>query len=120
MVERVFNSFRGRIGLFIFKIVPTSDNFEDGASVLMHHYLLRRGGESARQRKSCEATLARADGVVLIKKMILLTSTTPAAATASAFPSSAEEGSSFPIPAAVSTVNKPSRRSRGVLRARRT
>jgi len=48
---------------------------------------------AARQRKSCEATLARADGVVLIKRMILLTSTTPAAATASAFPSSAEEGS---------------------------
>jgi len=50
---------------------------------------------AARQRKSCEATLARADGVVLIKRMILLTSTTPAAATASAFPSSAEEGSIF-------------------------
>ena len=48
--------------------------------------LLSRGGVAARQRKSCEATLARADGVVLIKKMILLTSTTPAAATASAFP----------------------------------
>src|SRR5207302_160371 len=55
--------------------------------------LLSRGGVAARQRKSCEATLARADGVVLIKRLILLTSTTPAAATASAFPSSAEEGS---------------------------
>ena len=31
--------------------------------------------------------------MVLIKRMIFLTSTTPAAATASAFPSSAEEGS---------------------------
>src|SRR5438876_4984137 len=50
----------------------------------------RRGGCAA--KKSCEATLARADGVVLVKRMILLTSTTPAAATASAFPSSAEEG----------------------------
>ena len=29
---------------------------------------------AARQRKRCEATLARADGVVLIKRMILLTS----------------------------------------------
>ena len=46
---------------------------------------------AARLRKSCEATLARADGVVLIKRIILLTSTTPAAATASAFPSSALE-----------------------------
>src|SRR5438552_10193409 len=55
--------------------------------------LLSRGGVAARQRKSCEATLARADGVVLIRIMIFLTSTTPAAATASAFPSSAEEGS---------------------------
>ena len=55
--------------------------------------LLSRGGVAARQRKSCEATLARADGVVLIKRMIFLTNTTPAAATASAFPSSAEEGS---------------------------
>src|SRR5438552_19039727 len=45
------------------------------------------------KEKSCEATLARADGVVLIRIMIFLTSTTPAAATASAFPSSAEEGS---------------------------
>ena len=36
--------------------------------------LLSRGGVAARQRKSCEATLARADGVVLIKRMILLTS----------------------------------------------
>src|SRR5438552_19082551 len=54
--------------------------------------LLSRGGVAARQRKSCEATLARADGVVLIRIMIFLTSTTPAAATASAFPSSAEEG----------------------------
>jgi hypothetical protein len=52
--------------------------------------LLSRGGVAARQGKSCEATLARADGVVLIKKMISLTSTTPAAATASAFPSSIE------------------------------
>ena len=52
----------------------------------------RRGGCAA--KKSCEATLTRADGVVLIKRMIFLTSTTPAAATASAFPSSAlEEGS---------------------------
>src|SRR5437899_12036415 len=55
--------------------------------------LLSRGGVAARQRKSCEATLARADGVVLIRIMIFLTSTTPAAATASALPSSAEEGS---------------------------
>src|SRR5216110_1486268 len=55
--------------------------------------VLSRGGVAARQRKSCEATLARADGVVLIRIMIFLTSTTPAAATASAFPSSAEEGS---------------------------
>src|SRR5437870_10374271 len=52
---------------------------------------MRRGGCAA--KKSCEATLARADGVVLIRIMIFLTSTTPAAATASAFPSSAEEGS---------------------------
>src|SRR5437016_13946557 len=55
--------------------------------------LLSRGGVAARLRKSCEATLARADGVVLINRMILLISPTPAAATASAFPSSAEEGS---------------------------
>src|SRR6266581_6332886 len=55
--------------------------------------LLSRGGVAARQRESNEATLARADGVVLIRIMIFLTSTTPAAATASAFPSSAEEGS---------------------------
>src|SRR5881398_1363592 len=53
--------------------------------------LLSRGGVAARQRKSCEATLTRVDGVVLIKRLILLTSTTPAAATASAFPSSALE-----------------------------
>ena len=46
---------------------------------------------AARQRKSCEATLLRADGVVLANKWIFLTSTTPAAATASAFPSSALE-----------------------------
>jgi hypothetical protein len=52
---------------------------------------LRRGGCAA--KKSREGTLAHADGVVLIKRMIFLTSTTPAAATASAFPSSAEEGS---------------------------
>ena len=59
---------------------------------------------AARSRKSCEATSARADGVVLIKRMIFWTNTTPAAAfikaspyrarasRASAFPSSAEEG----------------------------
>ena len=47
---------------------------------------------AARQRKSCEATLLRADGVVLANKWIFLSSTTPAAATASAFPSSAEGG----------------------------
>ena len=46
---------------------------------------------AARLRKSCEATLARADGVVLVNRWIFLTSTTPAAATASAFPSSALE-----------------------------
>src|SRR5207253_7335181 len=55
----------------------------------------RRGGCAAKE--SCEATLARADGV-LIKRMILFTSTTPAAATASAFPSSAEEGSFASVP----------------------
>src|SRR5437016_4034474 len=54
----------------------------------------RRGGCAA--KKSCEATLTRADGVVLIKRMIFLTSTTPAAAAASALPSSAEEGSCRP------------------------
>src|SRR5438093_11758939 len=48
--------------------------------------LLSRGGVAARQGKSCEATLARADGVVLIKKIILLTSTTPAAAFIKASP----------------------------------
>jgi hypothetical protein len=57
--------------------------------------LLSRGGVAARQKKSCEATLARADGVVLVNRWVLLTSTTPAAATASAFPSSAEEGSFY-------------------------
>src|SRR5207249_1336771 len=53
--------------------------------------LLSRGGVAARQRKSCEATLARADGLVLVTRTIFWTSTTPAAATASAFPSSALE-----------------------------
>ena len=31
--------------------------------------LLSRGGVAARQRKSCEATLACADGVVLVKEI---------------------------------------------------
>src|SRR5438105_7854453 len=57
--------------------------------------LLSRGGVAARQRKSCEATLARADGVVLIGIMIFLTSTTPPAATASAFPSSLRRGAAI-------------------------
>src|SRR5437660_560823 len=35
--------------------------------------------------------------MVLVKRIIFLTSTTPAAATASAFPSSAEEGSFVPL-----------------------
>ena len=34
--------------------------------------LLSRGGVAARQRKSCEATLARADGVVLVTRTIFL------------------------------------------------
>ena len=58
---------------------------------------LRRGGCAA--KKSCEATLARADGVVLVKRMIsLLTSTTPAAAfiEASPYRARASRASAFP------------------------
>ena len=65
--------------------------------------LLSRGGVAARQRKSCGATLARADGGGADQEKDFLTSTTPAAAfieaspyrarasRASAFPSSALE-----------------------------
>src|SRR5437763_5213938 len=72
---------------------------QGGESALPRYHVcpssVSRGGESARQRKNCEATLARADGMVPVNKTDLLTNTTPAAATASAFPSSAEEGSLY-------------------------
>jgi adenosylcobinamide-phosphate synthase len=50
----------------------------------------RRGGCAS--NKKSRSNRSGADGVVLVNKMIFWTSTTPAAATASAFPSSAEEG----------------------------
>src|SRR5207244_12482972 len=55
----------------------------------------RRGGCAS--NKKSRSHRRGADGVVLANRLIFLTSTTPAAATASALPSSAEEGSLWPI-----------------------
>ena len=65
--------------------------FESSAETL----LLSRGGVGAQTGAKRKRDSAQPQEMVLIKKMILLTSTTPAAATASAFPSSAEEGSFY-------------------------
>ena len=48
-----------------------------GSSVVTRTPLLSRGGVAARSRKSREASLARADGVVLVKNF--RTNTTPSA-----------------------------------------
>src|SRR5438552_14863648 len=55
--------------------------------------LLSRGGVAAPVIRSREAPLMAQTGRCWTTEWFLLTSTTPAAATASAFPSSAEEGS---------------------------